>query len=75
MGGLNSSLRSVKLDKNLVIGVSMGSSRTMDEFGVILFSNFFHDAAKNPTKHCYDFNIILISILIFLVNLYNVERT
>lgn len=55
MGGLNSSLRSVKLDKNRVIGVSMGSSRTMDEFGVILFSNFFHDAAKKKTKDFYCF--------------------
>lgn len=31
----------------------MGSSRTMDEFGVILLSNFFHDAAKKKTKYCY----------------------
>lgn len=44
--GLNSSLRSLKLDRNRVIGVSMGRNRIIDEFGVTLFSNFFHDATK-----------------------------
>lgn len=49
-GGLNNSLRSVKLDKNLVRSVSMGSSRMMDESDVTLFSNFFRGAAKKEKK-------------------------
>lgn len=44
--GLKSSLRSVKLERKRVIGVSMGRKRMIDEVGVILFNNFFHDAAK-----------------------------
>lgn len=67
--GLNSSLRSIKLDRNRVIGVSMGRSRIIDEFGVILFSNFFHDATKskqNTHKWVYGFCNDAV------VNLYNI---
>lgn len=45
-GGLNSSLRSGKLDRKRVSWVSMGSSKMMDEVGLICFSNFFRDAGK-----------------------------
>lgn len=47
IGRLNNSLRSGKLERNRVIGVSMGSSRMMDEFVVMLFNSFFRDAVKN----------------------------
>lgn len=50
IGGLNNSLRSVKLDRNRVRGVSMGSSRMMDEFDVTLFTSLFRDAAKSTLK-------------------------
>jgi len=40
----------VKLDRKRVIGVSMGSSRMMDECDVTFLSNFFHDAARHTFK-------------------------
>lgn len=48
--GLKSSLRSLKLERKRVIGVSMGRNRMIDELGVILFNNFFHDALKINEK-------------------------
>lgn len=47
IGGLNNSLRSGKLDRNRVSRLSMGSSKMMDEVGVICFSNFFRDAGQS----------------------------
>lgn len=43
-GGLNSSLRSGKLDRKRVSLVSMGSRRMMADVDVICFSSFFRDA-------------------------------
>lgn len=46
-GGLNNSLRSGKLDRNRVSRVSMGSSKMIDEDGVICFRSFFRDAGRS----------------------------
>lgn len=67
IGGLNNSLRSVKLDRNRVRGVSIGSSRMTEEFDVTLFSNFFRDAAKLTLKRGFQdkknlYKIILSTI-------------
>lgn len=51
IGGLKSSLRSVKLDRNRVRGVSIGSSRMTDECDVTLLSSFFRDAAEGTFKN------------------------
>ena len=50
IGGLNNSLSSVKLDRNRVRGVTMGSSRMMDERDVTLFSSFFWDPVKRHNQ-------------------------
>lgn len=49
-GGLNNSLRSGKLERNRVSRLSMGSSKMMDEVGVICFSNFFRDAVQSTDR-------------------------
>lgn len=49
-GGLNSSPRSGKLDRKRVSRVSMGSSKMMDEVGVICFRSFFRDAGTRTVK-------------------------
>lgn len=46
-GGLNNSPRSGRLDRNRVSPVSMGSSKMIDEDGVICFRSFFRDAGRS----------------------------
>lgn len=75
-GGLNSSLRSGKLDRNRVSRVSMGSSKMIDEDGVICFRSFFRDAGRSTatrprqndtnqsTDKCTDRKIIAASTIL-----------